>query len=105
MGVIDLYKTLLCREVEAEMATGLQMYDALWAVIRELPEGSEFVVNAIEAYDLEKVTDNDLLLRGYSETIAKKVSSALSEGDLRPLGRIGRVRLTKSHEAPRLLPD
>jgi len=81
------------------------MYDALWAAIRGLPEGSEFVVNAIEAYDLEKVTDNDLRSRGYSENIAKEVSSSLFNGDLRPLGKIGRVRLTKSHEVPRLLSD
>lgn len=87
------------------MATGLEIYDALWAAIRGLPEGSEFVVNAIEVEDLGKLTDDDLLLRGYSEKIAKDVSSSLFIGDLEPLGTISRVRLKKSHEAPKLLPD
>ncbi|MCS6908517.1 MAG: hypothetical protein RML93_11645 [Anaerolineales bacterium] len=63
------------------MASGLGMYDALRNATRELPAGSEFALNAAEAYDLSKLIPSDLRSRDYDGKTADEVSSALLNGD------------------------
>jgi hypothetical protein len=87
------------------MPTGLEIYDALRNATRSLPAGSEFTLNAVEAYDLRKLRPSDLTSRGYDERIAEEVSSALSSGDYGPLGKSMGLRLSASHDALRLLAE
>jgi hypothetical protein len=87
------------------MVTGLEMYDALRNATSTLPVGSECSVHAVEAYDLRKLKPSDLASRGYDEKIAKEVSSALLKGDYGPLGKSMGLRLSASHDAPRLFTE
>jgi hypothetical protein len=85
------------------MATGLEMYDALYRATRRLTYGAHFTVNSIEAIDLQRLEAADLVARGYNQETAKNVSAALLSGDLGPLGdRLG-LLLAASQDAPRLL--
>ena len=87
------------------MGTGLELYDALRNGIRNLPPGSEFPVNAFESFDLRKLKPSDLVSRGYEEKIAEAISSALFQGNFGPLGKSMGIRLSVSHDSPRLLPE
>ena len=65
---------------------------------------STFTLNTLEAHDLQKLRPSDLIDRGYSETTAEEVSTALREGNYAPLAQSMGLRLSVSHEVPKLLP-
>ena len=87
------------------MATGLEVYNAIRSATAGLGAGSEFSVNTIDSYDLRKLKVSDLVELGYTEGIAKEVSSALLKGDVGPLGRSMGLRLEVNALAPRLFPE
>jgi len=86
------------------MATGLEMYDALKDATSHLEVGSEFTINAIDSYDLCKLTVSDLESRGYDRKVAEEVSGALLQNDFEPFGRSLGLTIHISPDAPRLIP-
>ena len=87
------------------MATGLEMYDALKAATRDLPDGGSFVINPNDALDLRKLTSGDLVSRGFDDEIAEAVSRDLLEGHLNTLGRaLGIHHLEVRKRVPNLIP-
>jgi hypothetical protein len=83
--------------------SGLAMYDALKSATADLGAGSEFSINQSDAKDLAKLKGSDLVQRGYDEGIAERVSAALLNGDVEPLGKSMGLRLTIDPERPSLL--
>lgn len=86
----------------AAQMSGLQAYDALKAATRDLPRGSEFVVNTLDGLDLQKLTVSDLESRDYATSVAERVSSDLLSGSLEQLGKSMGLRLRSDPNAPRL---
>jgi hypothetical protein len=86
------------------MATGLEMFDALKRRIAALSIGSRFQVNGFDAKDLMKLTENDLMDRGFDRAIAERVDHDLLKGSLAELGKAIGIDLSIDRQAPNLIP-
>ncbi|HEV3163705.1 MAG TPA: hypothetical protein VGZ22_06665 [Isosphaeraceae bacterium] len=62
------------------MATGLDMFDAVKAAAESLPTGGVLTINEADAHDLTKLTQGDLITRGFSQEHARHVCAELAEG-------------------------
>jgi hypothetical protein len=86
------------------MATGLEMFDALDKATKPLERGSIFEVNPVDALDLRKLTEDDLVGRGFSAERAKKVDADLLRGNLDELGKALGIHLRVNKHKQNLIP-
>lgn len=69
------------------MPTGLDIYDALKEVMRDLPVGEEVQISRGDADDLCKLTSEELLSRGCEESTAERISAELLKPSFTLLGQ------------------
>jgi hypothetical protein len=86
------------------MATGLELYDALKSATKELKQGERYSINLCDSLDLRKLTEPDLLSRGFSPEVAHEACVALRRGDVENLGRAMGLKLHVERKAPNLIP-
>lgn len=85
------------------------MYDALKRAIKEriqnqlLTYKGDFVINRLDATDLIKLRESDLVERGYDPGRAKDIAEALMMLDYRPLMDALGVNLILGDDEPSLL--
>lgn len=86
------------------MATGPEMFDALKRRTAALSIGSRFQVNGFDANDLMKLSDDDLVERGFDRAVAERVDCDLLKGSLAELGKAIGIDLSIGRQAPNLIP-
>jgi hypothetical protein len=65
------------------MATGLETYDAVrQAMLNRCGTNRNFAISRLDAFDLLKLTSQDLSSRGYGDAVADEVSDALCNRNL-----------------------
>lgn len=86
------------------MATGLEMFDALKRAMANQSVGSRFEVNTFDAKDLMKLTECDLVARGFDPAVAMQVERDLLSGSLSELGKSLGLELSVSRQVDNLIP-
>jgi hypothetical protein len=86
------------------MASGSEMFDALRKAIKPMQSGESFDVNLSDALELGKLTEDDLLAKGFGPEEARRVEADLHRGNLSELGRALGIRLKVIKHKQNLIP-
>jgi hypothetical protein len=87
------------------MATGIEIYDAVKNEIpnRRREQDWKFAISNLDALDLLKLTTEDLCGRGYGESVAEKVCSAITNGNLNVLEETMGIKFDVRDDIPSLV--
>jgi hypothetical protein len=80
--------------------TSLQILDA---VLERIKSRGELRINKVDAEDVKKITESDLILRDFSVANAEASASGFAEGDIETFAKAAGTTCTFDNDEPSFL--